>query len=73
MSGAAIEDAIARLGCHARPPVRPVPLGDLARLAGSMHEPPGTVDAGVIWGVKAVDPLAKIDESALDELGARES
>jgi hypothetical protein len=33
-----------------RPPVRGVPLGRLARLAPDLDEPPGTINADVIWG-----------------------
>lgn len=34
-----------------RPPVRPVVLEHLARLAPHIPEPPGTVNAAVIWGL----------------------
>lgn len=36
---------------HARPPLRPVPLAQLARLAAFFNEPAGTLNADVIWGV----------------------
>lgn len=36
---------------QARPPVRPVALEQLARLAPDMPEPAGTVNAEVIWGL----------------------
>lgn len=35
-----------------RPPVRPVPLARLGGWAQDVPEPPGTVDAGVLWGIK---------------------
>jgi bacterioferritin-associated ferredoxin len=34
-----------------RPPVRPVALEELARLAPHMAEPAGTVNAAVVWGL----------------------
>ena len=34
-----------------RPPVRPVVLARLARLAPHIPEPPGTVNAEVVWGL----------------------
>jgi bacterioferritin-associated ferredoxin len=34
-----------------RPPVRPIPLAQLARLAEDLDEPAGTLNADVIWGV----------------------
>lgn len=36
-----------------RPPVRPVPLARLGAWAEDAAEPSGTVDADVLWGVKA--------------------
>jgi hypothetical protein len=35
---------------QARPPVRPVVLEQLARLAPHLREPAGTVNAEVVWG-----------------------
>jgi bacterioferritin-associated ferredoxin len=49
----ALGSAAAAAAHRFRPPVRPVPLGRVAALAAAMREPQGTVDAEVIWGLKA--------------------
>ncbi len=41
----------AAVPARVRPPVRAVALGRLARLAAHIPEPPGTVNAEVVWGV----------------------